>query len=71
MTLNKYDITTTGSKKTGTMSLYENMHIRSLFLLAIINIFFQVIFPNIIRYLDRTFEEGKNYMKFQFEIILV
>ena len=32
----------------------------SLFLRAIINIFIQVIFPNIITYLDRTFKEEQN-----------
>jgi hypothetical protein len=32
----------------------------SLFLRAIINIFIQVIFPNIIKYSDRTFKKEKN-----------
>ena len=34
----------------------------SFFLRAIINIFIQMIFPNIIKYLYRTYKEGKNYL---------
>ena len=37
----------------------------SLFLRIIINIFIQVIFPNIITYLDRTFKEELNYINFK------
>ena len=37
----------------------------SLFLRAIINIFIQVIFPNIITYLDRTFKEEQNDINFK------
>jgi hypothetical protein len=36
----------------------------SLFLRAIINIFIQVIFPNMITYLDRTFKEEQNDINF-------
>ena len=37
----------------------------SLFLRAIINIFIQVIFPNIIKYLDRTFKGEQNISPFR------
>jgi hypothetical protein len=37
----------------------------SLFFRAIINLFIQVIFLNIITYLDKTFKEGQNYINFK------
>jgi len=43
----------------------------SLFLRAIINIFIQVLFPNIITYLDKTFKDEQNYINFQSEIIIL
>ena len=36
-----------------------------LFLRAIINVFIQLIFPNTITYLDRTFKEAQNYINFK------
>ena len=44
------------------------MHIRITFIRSIINIFIQVIFQNIITYLDRTFREEQNELKFQNKI---
>ena len=38
----------------------------SLFFQAIMNFFIQVIFPNIIKYLDRTFKEEQNKINFNF-----
>jgi hypothetical protein len=43
----------------------------SLFLGANINIIIQVTFPNIIAYLDETFERWAKWCKFQNEIILL
>jgi len=50
-----------------------NMHVflrkayifASFFFRAIINIFIQVIFINIITHLDKTFKEGQNYINFK------
>jgi len=39
------------------------MHIRNNFSLSYLNIFIQVIFPNIITYLDKTFEEQNDILR--------
>ncbi len=45
------------------MCLYRKKYIfATLFLRAIIIIFIQLIFPNIMTYLDRTFKEGQKDM---------
>ncbi len=47
------------------LSIYRKTCIfASLFLRAIVNIFIQVILPNIIVYLDRTFKEKQNEINF-------
>ncbi len=43
----------------------ENMHIRITVSFELINIFIQVIFPNIISYLDRTSKEKQNDINFK------
>jgi hypothetical protein len=46
------------------MSYWKTCIFAPLFLRAIINIFIQIMFPNIITYLDRNFKEEQNDMNF-------
>ena len=43
----------------------KNANVQHFFLQSIINIVIQVIFPNIITYLDRTFKEEQNGLNFK------
>ena len=43
----------------------NNANVQHFFLQSIINIVIQVIFPNIITYLDRTFKEEQNGLNFK------
>ena len=47
------------------------MHTNITFLRVIINIFIQVIFPNIITYLVRTFKEEQNYINLKMKYFLL
>jgi hypothetical protein len=47
----------------------NNANVQHFFLKSIINIVIQVIFPNVISYLDRTFKEEQNGINFKIKLV--